>query len=143
VQDKEKPKIEGKKIFWTVFKSFCIFIILLIIMSIILPGMVWYRPEQYCQYAKSDANHIAAAIADYFTDPEHTTLPTINGESVYLGFTLHSNNGKDQNIAWVTGDALSKITIVVQDSSGKCPESYQEHSPDWNSGKYTKIMNWN
>ena len=99
-----------------------------------------HRNKSYCMRAESDANNIAAAISDYFAVPEHTTLPTINGESVYLGFTLSSNNGKDQNIAWVTGDALSTIKIVVQDGSGKCPESYQDLSPDWNSGKYTKTM---
>ena len=110
---------------------------LLIIMSIILPGMVWYWPEQYCQYAKSDANHIAAAISDYFADPEHTTLPTINGESKYLDYTLSSYNGKDQNIAWVSGDPFGTITIVVKDVGGKCSDEYQEHSPKWDSGKYT------
>ena len=100
-----------------------------------------YREDNYCGKTESDAHNIAATISDYFAVPEHTTLPTINGESVYLGFTLSSKNGKDQNIAWVTGDALSTITIVVQDGSGKCPEAYQDLSPDWNSGKYTKIMN--
>ena len=113
---------------------------LLIIMSIILPGMVWYRPEQYCQYAKSDANHIAATIADYFANPLHTTLPTIDGESKYLDYTLSSNNGKGQNIAWVSGDPMGTIIIVVQDSSRKCPDDYQERSAEWDSGRYTKIM---
>ena len=110
-------------------------------MSIILPGMVWYRPEQYCQNTKSDANNIAAAIADYFANPLHTTLPTISGESKYLDYTLNSNEGKGQNIAWVSGDPMDRIIIVVQDGSGQCPEAYQDLSPDWNSGKYTKIMN--
>ena len=140
MQDKEKPKTEGKKVFWTVFKSFCVFIILLVIMSIILPGMVWYRPEQYFQYAKSDANNIAAAISDYFANPLHTALPTVSGESKYLDYTLSSNKGKGQNIAWVSGDPMDTIFIVVQDSSGKCPEDYQENSPEWDSGKYTKKL---
>ena len=99
-----------------------------------------YREDNYCGKTESDAQNITALISEYFAVPEHTTLPTINGESVYLGFTLSSDNGKDQNIAWVTGDASSTITIVVQDGSGKCPQSYQDLSPDWNSGKYTKTM---
>ena len=100
-----------------------------------------YQNINYCRGAESDANNIAATISDYFADPEHTTLPTINGESVYLGFTLRSNNGKGQNIAWVTGDALSTITIVVQDGTGKCSKAYQDEFSKWDSGKYTKIMN--
>jgi hypothetical protein len=65
-------------------------------------------------------------------------LPTINGDSEYLGYTLNPRDG--QNIAWVTGDPESTITIVVQDGSGKCPEAYQEQFSQWDSGKYTKIM---
>ncbi len=99
-----------------------------------------------CAPAESDANNIAAAISDYFAVPEHTTLPTISGGSEYLGFTLSARD--DQNIAWVTGDPLSTITIVVQDTSGKCPSGYRSASassasPDrWSSTSnfYTKIM---
>jgi hypothetical protein len=99
-----------------------------------------YKQDNYCGRTESDANNIAAEIASYFADPDHTTLPTISGDSVYLGFTLSSKRGKDQNIAWVTGDAESTITIVVKDGSGKCPEAYQEQFPEWDSGKYTKTM---
>ena len=99
-----------------------------------------HKNESYCIRAESDANNIAAAISDYFADPEHITLPTISGGSEYLGFTLSAKYGKNRNIAWVTGEAESTITIVVQDSSGKCPEAYQDLSPGWNSGKYTKTM---
>jgi hypothetical protein len=89
----------------------------------------------YCSIAETDANMIAAAISDYFADPEHTILPTIKGDSEYLGYTLTSGDG--QNIAWVTGDYESTITIVVQDVSGKCPQAYQERFAQWDSGKYT------
>ena len=122
-----------------------VFITILLVFIIDFAIQTWslhrVRPETYCFRAESDANNIAAAISDYFALPEHTTLPTISGGSVYLGFTLSSKNGKSQNIAWVTGDASSTITIVVQDSSGRCPDDYQESQPQWNSGKYTKIMN--
>ena len=46
--------------------------------------------------------------------------------------------GRDQNIAWVSGDPMGTIIIVVQDGSGQCSEAYQEQSPEWDSGKYTK-----
>jgi hypothetical protein len=97
-----------------------------------------YRNENYCKWAETDALNIAVTITEYFTDPEHNTLPTIGGDSKYLGYTLYSKGG--QNIAWVTGDLESTITIVVQDGSGKCPESYQERFSEWNSGEYTKIL---
>ena len=108
-------------------------------MTNIISGLgIHGRPKQYCSAAESDAQNIAAAIADYFANPKHTTLPTISGESEYLGFTLNSKGG--QNIAWVSGDALSTITIVVQDSSRRCPDDYQERSAEWDSGRYTLEM---
>ena len=143
VQDNdEQLKTKEKKLFGKLFKLFAIFILLPIIIYYALPGRTKYPPKSYCSYARSDANNIAAAIADYFADPSHTTLPTISGESKYLDYTLSSYNGKDQNIAWVSGDPFGTITIVVKDSGGKCSDEDQEHSPEWDSGKFTKIMEW-
>ena len=99
-----------------------------------------YQNESYCKMAESDANNIAAAIYDYFSIPEHKTLPTISGDSEYLGYTLSARYGKNQNIAWVTGEAESTITIAVKDGSGKCPDAYQERFPEWDSGKYIKKL---
>jgi hypothetical protein len=115
---------------------------------VLISGMLWFRAhinahrdylnESYCRRAENDADNIAAVIADYFSNPEHKTLPTINGESEYLGYILNAIEG--QNIAWVTGDAKSTITIVVRDGSGQCPHDYQKRSPEWDSGKYTKKL---
>ena len=115
---------------------------------VVIGGMFWFRAhmkahidyliETDCRRTEQDANNIAAAIADYFSYPEHSKLPTIKGDSVYLGYVLNSREG--QNIAWVTGDIKSTITIVVQDGSGKCPDDYQKRFPEWDSGKYTKKL---
>ena len=99
-----------------------------------------------CSFAESDADNIAATIADYFAIPEHVNLPTIAGDSVYPtnpypdNFVLSNKGG--QNIAWVTGDPLSIITIVVQDTSGKCPKDYMKHWSNWdhNNSTLTRIM---
>lgn len=90
--------------------------------------------------AEGDAHNIAAVIADYFANPEHDTMPVINGESEYLGCTLNSR--KSQNIAWVSGTVEPEfdVTIVVKDGSGKCPKGYQELNRGWDSGKYTIKM---
>ena len=102
----------------------------------------WYEDwdRVYCSMAEHDARSIAVEIADYFAWPQHTTLPTLNGESKYLGYTLNSRDG--QNVAWVTGNAEEEIdvTIIVKDASGKCPKSYQETTHGWDSGKYTLKM---
>jgi type IV pilus assembly protein PilA len=115
---------------------------------VLIFGIFWFRAhmnahidylnESYCRRTEQDANNIAAAIADYFSYPEHSTLPTIKGDSKYLGYVLNSREG--QNIAWVTGDAKSAITIVVQDGSRQCPDDYQQRFSEWDSGKYTKKL---
>ena len=141
MQNKEKPKSIAKRSIKVFLKSIgIIFLILFIcyfVVAVILPGINInrQRPKWYCNRAEWDAQNIAVAISDYFADPNHTTLPTISGDSVCLGYTLSSKGG--QNIAWVTGDPESTITIIVQDGSGKCPDDYQERSPDWDSGKFT------
>ena len=114
----------------------------------VILGMLWFRAhmnahidylnESCCRWAEQDADNIAAEIADYFSNPGHTTLPTISGGSSYLGYSLNSREG--QNIAWVTGDSESTITIVIQDGSGQCPDDYQKSSSQWDSGKYTKKL---
>jgi len=115
---------------------------------VLIFGMFWFRVhlnahrdylnESYCRRTEQDANNIAAAITDYFANPAHIKLPAISGDSEYLGYILNSREG--QNIAWVTGNAKSTITIVVQDGSGQCPDAYQERFPQWDSGKYTKAL---
>ena len=94
-----------------------------------------------CGATESDAKNIAVAIADYFSLPEHTTLPTISGASVYLDYNLSA--GKSwQNIAWVSGDPLNTITIVVKDGSGRCPKKNMKADPNWDhiNSTYTLII---
>ena len=96
-----------------------------------------HRNEVYCTMAEADAQNIAAVIADYFSNPVHDTVPTLNGGSEYMEYTLNSRDG--QNIAWVSGTVEPEvdIKIVVKDASGKCPNSYQETTSGWDSGRYT------
>jgi hypothetical protein len=99
-----------------------------------------------CSFAESDANNIAATIADYFAIPEQVNLPTIAGDSVYPAnpypdnFVLSNKGG--QNIAWVSEDPHNSIRIVVQDTSGKCPKDYMKHWSNWdhNNSTFTRIM---
>ena len=101
-----------------------------------------HRNEIYCTMAEADAQNIAAVIADYFANPDHTTLPALNGGSEYLEYTLNSSKG--QNIAWVSGTVVPElnVTIVVKDGSGKCPKGYQETTRGWDSGRYTIKMEY-
>ena len=102
---------------------------------------VGHRNEVYCKLAEADAQNIAAVIADYFANPVHDTVPTLNGGSEYMEYTLNSREG--QNIAWVSGTVEPEvdIKIVVKDASEKCPKGYKETTRGWDSGKYTLKLN--
>jgi Tfp pilus assembly protein PilE len=123
-EDDGKGKVKKTRgcflVFGALFVSF-------LLVSIYLPSYISYREMTFCTKAESDANAVAAAIADYFSDPNHTATPTLDQLKNWTSVTL---SGK--NTATVTGaDPNVHITITVTDASGKCPADYQAASDDW------------
>ena len=103
-----------------------------ILAAIAIPNFIAYRNKAYCSRAESDANNIAAALSDYYSIPNHTTLET---DIDALGAELSGNNS-----GTISGNTDS-ITITVTDGSGNCPPEYQSsQSDEWTSDVYTKIM---
>ncbi|MCI5192741.1 MAG: hypothetical protein D3915_06385 [Candidatus Electrothrix sp. AU1_5] len=101
-----------------------------------------------CKAAESDANSIAASIADYFAIPSHITLGTTPIVLNPVGGPPESGGAADMtfpalsedNTARIKGD-FSEIIIEVSDNSGRCPIEYQDAHPNWNgAGVYTKSM---
>lgn len=96
----------------------------LLLAILILPN---FHPKPSCTQTESDANTVAAAIADYFSDPNHTATPTFDQLKNWTSVTL---SGK--NTATIMGaDPNVNITITVTDASGRCPKDYQGASADW------------
>jgi hypothetical protein len=73
-------------------------------------------------------------------------LPTIAGDSNYPPIPYPDNfvlsNKGAQNIASVQGDPSGVITIIIQDSSSRCPTKYMEASSNWDdaTSTFTRIM---
>jgi prepilin-type N-terminal cleavage/methylation domain-containing protein len=117
---------------FTLIELMIVIAIIGILAAIAIPNFISYRNKSFCSATESDANMIAAAIADYYAVPTRNTFPPAIVAD--LGLTL--SNGNTGGI----GGTMDNIIITVTDGSTRCPAEYQTANPDWAGGVYTKNM---
>ncbi len=106
-------KLRNRKGF-TLIELMIVIAIIGILAAIAIPNFISYRNKSYCSGVESDANAVAAAIADYFSDPDHTNVPAIGDLSVTLSTKGGTNVGS-------VGGTVDSIIIIVTDGSARCP----------------------
>lgn len=128
---------------FTLIELMIVIAIIGILAAIAIPNFIAYRNKSFCSAVESDANGIAAEIADYFSIPTHTQIETAD-------INYNPSNGNTWEIAAAAPNTV--ITITVSDGSSRCPLDYREASPfitgttgdrSWTTGAqgvYTKAL---
>jgi len=132
-----KPQLKGSQGF-TLIELMIVIAIIGILAAIAIPNFISYRNKSFCTQAESDANYIATSLGDHFAVPAHTNLP--GGSPSSWGDTFCTGSNKS---LITSADPSLNITITVIDGSGRCPDDYQNASPEWNSATdiFAKVMN--
>jgi len=115
-----KLRLNANEKGFTLIELMIVIAIIGILAAIAIPNFIAYRNKSFCSAAESDANAVAAAVADYFSIPTHTDIATVDLAIRGTGSNTWKLAATDPNTA---------ITITVIDGTKRCPADYKTANP--------------